>query len=127
MATTWLNTRDVEESALQLGEEIGSGGQGQVFRIQGKSAGIVYKRYKITGADPGALKLLVDMPSSLSPSDRERLLRLSAWPLARVVRGGQPRGFLMQEVPGRFCARNGMGSSKARELQYLIYERKPAW
>ena len=127
MVMTWPGTQDVEESALQLGEEIGSGGQGHVFRVHGESAGIVYKRYKVTGADPDALKLLVNVPSSLPPADRECLQRLSAWPLARVVRLGRPSGFLMQEIPSLFYARNSIGAIKARELQYLIYERRPAW
>ena len=127
MATTWPDTRDVEESDLQLGEEIGSGGQGRVLRVHGTSAGTAYKRYKSAGADPGALKMLVDLPASLRPVEREHLLRQSAWPLARVVRQGKVTGFLMQEIPDRFYGRNSVGASKRRELQYLLYERKPAW
>lgn len=127
MVTTWPDTRDVEESELLLGEESGGGGQGQVLRVLGRSPGLVYKRYRVPGAHPDALKLLVDIPSSMPPADRERLLRLSAWPLARVVRHGQVSGFLMQEIPSRFYAPNSVGANKLRELQYLVYERKPAW
>jgi HEAT repeat protein len=43
------------------------------------------------------------------------------------MRQGQVGGFLMQEIPAHFYAPNSRGIMKPRELQYLLYERKPAW
>jgi len=122
-----LKTRDVEESKLQLGKELGVGGQGRVVQVLGQPTAIVFKRYIVGGADSSALKTLVDLPTSLPLLERDRLLRLSAWPLARVMQHGRLSGFLMQAIPERFFAANSRGTTKARELQYLLYERKPAW
>ena len=123
----WSDKQEVEEHTLQIGPELGIGGQGRVLRILGRSAPVVFKQYIVPGADHSALKTLVELPASLQPAERERLLRLSAWPLARVMRQGQLSGFVMQEIPGHFFAANSLGTIKARELQYLLYQRKPAW
>lgn len=118
---------DVEEGSLQLGDELGRGGQGRVLQVLGRPVPLVFKQYIVSGADPAALQNLVDMPSSLRPLERDRLLEQAAWPLARVIRKGSLRGFLMQPIPDDFHARNGAGDLKTRELQYLLYAPKPMW
>jgi hypothetical protein len=127
MAATWPGPADVDEQTLKLGPELGSGGQGRVLRVEGHATPLVFKQYKMTGADPGALKTLVDLPATLQPSERDHLHTRAAWPLARVFSNGQLRGFLMQEIPAGFFGANIAGTTKLRELQYLVYPRKPAW
>jgi hypothetical protein len=122
----WPGPADVDEATIAVGEELGSGGQGTVYRVDGRT-GLVFKRYKVTGADPGALKILVDLPAQLQPSERGRLYARAAWPLARVYHKGQLSGFLMQEIPARFSAANDAGGVRLREIQFLVYPRKPLW
>jgi hypothetical protein len=122
----WPGPADVDEAGIGVGVELGSGGQGTVYRVDGQP-GLVFKRYKVTGADQDALKILVDLPAQLQQSERDRLHAAAAWPLARVYNKGQLSGFLMQEIPGRFTAANEAGGPKLRELQYLVYPRKPLW
>jgi len=119
---------DIDEAALQRGVELGSGGQGWVYRVHGHQEPQAFKKYKDpTTVDPSALKALVDLPGQLPPSERDRLREQTAWPLARIYDKGQLSGFLMREIPGRFMAPNGAGAMKKRELQYLLYPRKPLW
>jgi hypothetical protein len=125
-AKPWSGPTDVDEATLRLGDELGSGGQGRVLRVA-DHPGLVFKQYKVGGADPAALKLLVDMPAQLPPADHDSLYAQTSWPLARVFNKGQLSGFLMQEIPGRFFGANSAGSKKLRELQYLVYPRKPMW
>jgi hypothetical protein len=122
----WSGPTDVDEATLRLGDELGSGGQGRVLRVT-DHPGLVFKQYKMVGADPAALKLLVDLPAQLPPADHDSLYAQTSWPLARVFSKGKLSGFLMQEIPGRFFGTNSAGSKKLRELQYLVYPRKPLW
>jgi DNA-binding helix-hairpin-helix protein with protein kinase domain len=127
-AASWPDGSDVAEDSLRLGEELGKGGQGRVLRAATRSAvPLVFKQYIVPGADPAALQELVDLPSSLSPPERYRLLAQTAWPLARVMRRGALRGFLMRAIPSEFIGSNSAGDPKLRELQYLLYEPKPMW
>jgi hypothetical protein len=119
---------DIDEAALQRGDELGSGGQGWVYRVHGQSEPRAFKKYKDPGrTDPAALKTLVDLPGELEASERDRLHNQTAWPLARVYDKGHLSGFLMREIPGQFMAPNSAGVMKKRELQYLLYARKPLW
>jgi hypothetical protein len=127
MTHAWPGPADVDEQTLTLGPELGSGGQGRVRRVEGQGEPLVFKEYKVSGADPGALKLLVDFPATLQLYEREFLQGCSAWPLARVFKNGQVSGFLMREIPAHFMAPNSAGSLKMREVQYLVYDRKPMW
>jgi DNA-binding helix-hairpin-helix protein with protein kinase domain len=86
----------------------------------------VYKEYLTANADAAALKRLVDIPAAMPSAGRDRLLRQTAWPLARVMDGGRARGFVMQRIPDRFRGRAAR-SAVDRELQYLLYEPKPMW
>lgn len=128
MAPQRPDGRDVDLADLELGEKIGSGGQGTVHRVAGgRHAGLVYKQYTLSGADPRALERLVLLPFDLPAPERERLFSLSCWPLARVVSNGYLAGFLMQEIPDRFTGTVKGGGSQLQELQYLIFEPKAMW
>ncbi|MFE3458131.1 hypothetical protein ACFXKD_11340 [Nocardiopsis aegyptia] len=120
---------DVDRGSLVLGEVLGRGGQGEVYRVEGGShAGLVYKEYMRADADPSALDRLVAMPvHRFTETERARLYALSSWPLARVVADGAVTGFLMREIPERFVGRVRGGRTQLRELQYLIFEPKPMW
>ncbi|CAL9475446.1 hypothetical protein SUDANB121_02940 [Nocardiopsis dassonvillei] len=123
-----LDGRDVDRSALILGDELGKGGQGRVHRVEGGPyAGAVYKEYTLSGADPAALERLVRFPYLLTDTERDRLHAMTCWPLARVVSSGYLTGFLMQEIPRRFAGRISNGQARLRELQYLIFEPKALW
>lgn len=124
---TWPSGEDVEEETLQLGEELGRGGQGEVVRVASLGPALVFKRYTVKNADAAALKNLVELPTILTLSERELLHRQTAWPLARVMRQGQLSGFLMRRIPDTFAAANTTGSVKERQLQYLLYQRRPVW
>lgn len=47
--------------------------------------------------------------------------------VARVLNKGTLSGFIMREIPARFFGTSAAGRAKLRELQYLLYARKPAW
>ena len=118
---------DVEEDALSFGDELGRGGQGSVFRVTNPENVMVYKMYRVTGADGEALRRLVRFPASLPTADQDLLLRQTAWPLARVMHQGQVNGFLMQAIPERFYGANAAGRMRERQVQYLMFQPRPVW
>jgi DNA-binding helix-hairpin-helix protein with protein kinase domain len=126
-ATRWQSRADVELDELRLGKELGSGGQGRVFRVDGMPGVVVYKQYKLPDPDELALQALVDLPGQLSAHDRNLLSRQTAWPLARVMRGGTLVGFLMPEMPTKFRISDSAGRPRDRELQYLLFEPRHMW
>jgi hypothetical protein len=126
VTSAWSGPSEVDEATIQFGEELGSGGQGRVLRVPGHP-GLVFKQYKVAGADPAALKLLVDLPAQMQQPELESLYAQASWPLASVFNKGVLSGLLMQEIPGDFLGTNSAGSKKLRELQYLVYPRKPMW
>jgi DNA-binding helix-hairpin-helix protein with protein kinase domain len=123
----WPDGHDIGENSLQLGDELGGGGQGTVWSVNGWAVPLAYKQYTSPGADGMALQALVSLPTALTPSERNWLLRDTSWPLARVMRGGQVSGFLMQEIPGRFFGPDRTGRPKLRELQFLLFPMRPMW
>jgi hypothetical protein len=123
---TWLDGADIQESELTIGDKLGDGGQGVVNELLGQGSGYVYKAYKSSAVNGDALAQLVSLPGRLTDGERARLLRQSAWPLARVFKDGRVTGFVMQKVPPEFWDRRTAGPA-LRELQYLLYEPKPMW
>ncbi|WP_152514127.1 hypothetical protein [Nocardiopsis valliformis] len=119
---------DADLAELELGEELGSGGQGKVIEVSGgRHKGLVYKRYTLPGPNADALLRLVRAPESFSPNERERLFSLSSWPLARVMSSGRLTGFLMRRIPSAFLGRLKGGDLQLQEAQYLMYPPKPLW
>ncbi|GAA0975292.1 hypothetical protein GCM10009555_032920 [Acrocarpospora macrocephala] len=115
-------------SELVLGDRLNSGGQGVVHELLGPETGYVFKAYNpsLLPVNGAALQRLVDFPEELTEADREFLMRQTAWPLACVIECDQVRGFVMRRVPERFWGDTPAGP-RLRELQYLLYERKPLW
>lgn len=131
-AVDWPDGSDLQLSSLPLGEKLGDGGQGVVRDIEpqgrwSEGTGYVYKEYLDPSAvNAAALADLVELPGRLPPGERDRLLRQTAWPLARVLDGSQVKGFVMVKVPEPFWGRQATGP-KLREAQYLMFEPKPLW
>jgi hypothetical protein len=120
-----MSNPDIPLSTLELGEKLGSGGEGEVHRVR-NTPGLALKRYFSPAINADSLRVLVEFPDSLDTFARPALLAQTAWPLSRVTDGGRVVGFLMQEVPGLFIGQAASGP-KLRELQYLLYSPKPLW
>ncbi|NJP25286.1 hypothetical protein FLW53_14000 [Microbispora sp. SCL1-1] len=108
-------------------DPLDKGGQGVVTRVLGPE-NLVYKEYmpqagQVNGA---ALAELVEFGHRQTATEVRALLHQCAWPVARVVHGGQVTGFLMPHVPRDFYGTIG-GKPKLVELQYLLYEPNWAW
>src|ERR1700676_4931784 len=84
---------EVPLGSLQLGEKLGSGGEGEVLVVQNRR-NTVFKRYFRPSVNAQSLRALADFPVSLAADDRDVLLRQSAWPLACVTDGAAAVGFL---------------------------------
>ena len=124
----WPDGADVDESVPAARPRARQGGQGVVrHRHWTTDARWCTSSIRSLEPIPTALRNLVELPTSLRPSEREQLLQSTAWPLARVTRYGQLSGFLMPEIPDFFSGPNAAGISKLRELQYLLYPPRPLW
>jgi hypothetical protein len=124
-AATGTMRPDVPILQLDLGEKLGGGGQGEVFRLRNRP-GEVFKRYILPNVNGAALSALVGLPGRVNDHDREALRRQAAWPEARVTDGVRVVGVLMREIPAAFFGRTAAGLTP-RELQYLLYQPKPLW
>jgi hypothetical protein len=123
----WPDSAQLQESSLQLGAELGKGGQGTVHDLLGPGDGFVYKKFLTPDAVNGAeLQNLVSLPQNLPGSDRVRLLSQTAWPLAQVIAGGRVSGFVMSKVPDLYWG-DQHGRRRLRDLGYLLGEPKALW
>lgn len=86
---------DSKGSPIQLGKEIGRGGEGCVFEVEGV-AGMAAKIYHQTPLSSDQVEKLETMVSLWS----EKIELISAWPSSLIykVRGKQPCGFLLPRV-----------------------------
>lgn len=117
----------VEVSTLSIGTELGDGGQGKVFALDGMS-GVVFKRYhdSVTAASiPNALAELETRSSGLT-ADGRRVAEWAAWPHTQVTENGRFIGFLMPRVPEPFMLQVG-GRKRLADLSYLATTPKPMW
>jgi hypothetical protein len=118
---------DVQLSALQLGAEIGIGGQGRVFEVAG-STRLVYKQYHNPGLIRGpAMTRLVRLRQRCRPVDRSWLDSHFAWPMCRVLSAGTITGFVMRRAERGFTWEDSTGQRRLAELQYLIRPPKRPW
>lgn len=118
---------DIPLRSVREGKQLGRGGEGTVYELRAPFPGLIFKRYHGKDANGGSLKRLVDLPHTLAAEHRRSLEDKTAWPLARVTDGDAVSGFVMRKIPDRFYGRTFAGKSKARELQYLIFEPRPMW
>lgn len=81
---------------VRLGQEIGRGGEGVVFAIEGQSDRVA-KIYS-TKPDQRRVQKLAAMADAASPA----LLRIASWPTDLLVDGnGEVRGFVMLRIIAR--------------------------
>lgn len=83
-----------QSDMVQLGRRIGTGAEGEVYEIRGRS-GLVAKVYHEPPPPEKAEKLFI-----LSRLGNERLFNLSAWPVStlRNAPDGEVAGFVMKKV-----------------------------
>lgn len=118
---------DVELATLSLGERIGGGGGGVVFRVNGNRT-LAFKQYKSPGDINGAsLFGLVRFRTQLNVSQRRWIDSHCAWPMCRVVQHGISVGFVMRRASADYTWRTNYGKTRLLELQYLIRPHKEAW
>lgn len=100
-------------AALLLDKQIGTGGEGSVWSIQGDQH-IAAKFYHKVMAEGHARKLEV-----MCRLKSESLLKIAAWPTAtlRVHRTGQPEGLLMPRISG-YQAAHLLYSPKSRRTTF---------
>src|SRR5690242_2910922 len=82
---------------VQLGRELGKGGEGSVFEVPARAAQVAKLYHK--APDPKKQSKLSFMASAGDP----RLLSYAAWPqeTLHATRGGPVHGFLMPKIAGR--------------------------
>jgi hypothetical protein len=94
---------------VRISANLGEGGAAKIYRCEtadGKP--MVLKRYHeetLEDLDAEALRDLIDWPAQLPVNDRERLMKICAWPQAAVSDGGAVIGVLMDAAPTKFFFR----------------------
>jgi hypothetical protein len=119
-------TPDIRLGDLSVGTVLGSGGEGEVFALDGRP-NQVFKRYIADEIDEDALRAIIEFPSTLSAENRQLLLGMTTWPTHRVTEGARVVGLTMPTIPPRFLARTGGRRQQPRELQYLMFQPTGFW
>lgn len=104
---------DIDGAALLLDREIGNGGEGSVWSIQGDQR-VAAKFYHKGMAPEHARKLEV-----MCRLKSESLLKIAAWPTSTLsaTRTGQPEGLLMPRISG-YQAAHLLYSPKSRRTTF---------
>jgi hypothetical protein len=111
-------TAAVELSTLQLGKELGSGGQATVYELVGSSE-VVKLYHDHVPRDGARLAELIDWRTGLPDQGRNRLDAATCWPTQVVTEGGNAVGCKMPRLPDSFLVRLSTGLVRPREFQYL--------
>lgn len=109
--------------SLQLGAELGKGGQGTVRAIDEPHAGrYVYKEYREPrDIDFDVLSSFPDTLASLSPAQQVYVRSRTAWPELVVAAGGRPSGFVMARLRDDFFHLGAAsGKRRLRDMQALF-------
>ena len=109
----------IDLTELEIGDEIGSGGQAVVYRVRNHHQ-ILYKEYRGVRIDPDGIDRLITWRKELGAEDRELLDRSASWPQSRVLDGESTVGVLIPEAPERFKI-EVRGSTRLNEVQYLAF------
>jgi DNA-binding helix-hairpin-helix protein with protein kinase domain len=122
-----VNGQDLQWSDLDIGVELGDGGQGKVHSVGSDGARVVkaYHDQVTDQFDAAALTRLIGMTDVLSHQGRP-VHEWAAWPLARVAVNGRVVGFVMPRVPEDFVIHIG-GKKRLASLSYLACEPAPMW
>jgi len=116
---------------LELGDRLGSGGQGSVHQVRNRKINdrwaVAYKEYNAAAqdaADIDALTAMVELIPALPSSTAEWLCTMAAWPAALVERQGRITGFLMRTVPDEFYfdyrGFDGKATHKLTTAEFLL-------
>lgn len=118
----------VDSSRLGDLRRVASGGTATIWRCTFDGGDHLYKRFNddYRGAiDTRTLFSLVEFPSTLGPSDRDRLLALCAWPSVIVLESGSVVGVLMRPAGADFQTTR-KGRVEPRHLTALAVKRPVA-
>lgn len=121
----------IDRDALNIGERLGSGGQGVVYRILNRKINsrwdVAYKEYNPSiqeELDFEALRAMVELIPTLAGSTAEWLCNVAAWPAALVERNGRVSGFLMRTIPEEYhfdyTAFDGTVARKPATTEFLL-------
>ncbi len=109
-------------SRIALAAEIGRGGEGTVFAIQGRSDHVA----KIYSAPPDPPK--VEKLAAMTAAANVELLKIAAWPLDLLAdRVGRTRGFIMPRVSARrdihelYSPKSRSEAFPAADLAFLVH------
>ncbi len=119
-------TDDAELADLGIADRIADGGQGAVFRLARPADTLLKLYHDDVEVRSGELGRLIDLPATMSATDRGLVGSTTAWPTGRVFREGRCVGLLMREAPARFATRLA-GRRCLLELQFLLYPRRAMW
>jgi hypothetical protein len=114
---------------LDVGAPLGEGGAAEIHRCKTPDGRpMVFKRYldvALEHLDADTLRHVIAWPAQLPEDDRDRLLRLCAWPQATVTDGGAVIGLLMDEAPTKFFFRRG-DNLMPRHLTFVAVTKERA-
>lgn len=108
----------IELSTLTVGDRLGDGGEGEVFRVTNHQ-GQVLKLFKDTvrhELNEQGLVETVGLLGSMSPTDQAYIRSRSVWPSTVVRKSGVFVGFLMPILPREYFVKHGQKGNAVEGL-----------
>ena len=112
----------IDFSALDVGQELGAGGQATVYEIRGDQT-YVFKKYHHAQPELEALEVVAQWRRDLNPQDRSLLDTSAAWPHQIVIDDDRPVGVTIRRAPEHFTF-DVRGTQRLRELQYAVLSER---